>query len=67
MAKYHVCDKCGKNLGGYRWLPLFDVEEVPYYVIARGRRGKLELCPKCNKEFSKILDDWIENKHQKGD
>ena len=66
MTTLHICDRCGKSLEGYRfksWFPL-EIEEVPHYIVARGRRGKMELCKSCNKDFAKVIDKWLEQKNE---
>ena len=60
MAHLHICDKCNKNIGGLKIRFPFEVEEVPHYIIPRGRSGNIELCPKCNSELWKIIKKWLE-------
>lgn len=65
--KINVCDRCGTDLNKVKFT-FFNIEEVPYYCIARGHRGKYDLCMECNSKltelFSKFLNELREDKEQ---
>jgi len=55
----HVCDRCEKRIEKIK-IRFFEIEEIPYYVISRGNRGRWELCSSCNKIFSKTLYKFLQ-------